>query len=143
MYCNIYFTFFCVFIQLHSCLHSKLTVQYSVFGAMATAGGIAGSFVNGKLADVIGRRGVRFFGHPFLYIFICVSLSSQTAFHNKKDLLLSQNFHGSYSWCCNADIVDLWDIQHCRVACYSIRKGVSYSFSSPQRCCMHVLNLWK
>ena len=44
---------------------TNLTVQYSVFGSILTAGGIVGALVNGKLADVIGRRGVRFFGHPF------------------------------------------------------------------------------
>ncbi|XP_065618556.1 sugar transporter ESL1 isoform X3 [Quercus suber] len=38
---------------------------YSVFGAMATAGGIVGSFVNGKLADVIGRRGTLWFSEIF------------------------------------------------------------------------------
>ncbi|XP_030960056.1 sugar transporter ESL1-like isoform X3 [Quercus lobata] len=38
---------------------------YSVFGAMATAGGIAGSFVNGKLADVIGRRGTLWISEIF------------------------------------------------------------------------------
>ena len=40
-------------------------MQYSVFGSIMTAGGIVGALVNGKFADVIGRRGVRFFGHPF------------------------------------------------------------------------------
>ena len=40
-------------------------MQYSVFGSILTAGGIVGALVNGKLADVIGRRGVRIFGHPF------------------------------------------------------------------------------
>ena len=44
---------------------TNLTVQYSVFGSILTAGGIEGALVNGKLADVIGRRGVRIFGHPF------------------------------------------------------------------------------
>lgn len=41
-------------------------MQYSVFGSLMTAGGIAGALVNGKIADVIGRRGVRFFGHPLV-----------------------------------------------------------------------------
>ncbi|KAM3704970.1 hypothetical protein ACJW31_03G046300 [Castanea mollissima] len=31
---------------------------YSVFGSILTAGGIVGALVNGKLADVIGRRGI-------------------------------------------------------------------------------------
>ncbi|KAK0598086.1 hypothetical protein LWI29_031545 [Acer saccharum] len=30
---------------------------YSVFGSMITAGGVLGSLVNGKIADLIGRRG--------------------------------------------------------------------------------------
>ena len=60
-------------------------MQYSVFGSILTAGGIVGALVNGKLADVIGRRGVRIFGHPFQYL-----LSRHTAFHNQKALSLYQ-----------------------------------------------------
>lgn len=35
-------------------------VQYSVFGSMMTVGGMLGGLVNGKLADLTGRKAVRF-----------------------------------------------------------------------------------
>ncbi|KAF3944872.1 hypothetical protein CMV_028699 [Castanea mollissima] len=38
---------------------------YSVFGSILTAGGIVGALVNGKLADVIGRRGTLWFSEIF------------------------------------------------------------------------------
>jgi hypothetical protein len=60
-------------------------VQFSVFGSILTAGGIVGALVNGTIADFIGRRGVRFLGHPFF-----ISLSRHTAFHQQQALLLSQ-----------------------------------------------------
>ncbi|KAK7831485.1 sugar transporter erd6-like 3 [Quercus suber] len=38
---------------------------YSVFGSILTGGGIVGALVNGKLADVIGRRGTVWFSEIF------------------------------------------------------------------------------
>lgn len=32
--------------------------QYSVFGSIVTVGGMIGALVNGKLADLLGRRAV-------------------------------------------------------------------------------------
>lgn len=77
-----YFTYFCV---LFTCFtFPQLTVQYSVFGSLMTAGGIAGALVNGKIADVIGRRGVRFFGHPLvLFITLCRAFQNQKLYSIK------------------------------------------------------------
>jgi MFS family permease len=36
-------------------------LQYSVFGSTLTIGGVIGGLLNGKIADIIGRRGVSFF----------------------------------------------------------------------------------
>ncbi|TXG69114.1 hypothetical protein EZV62_004049 [Acer yangbiense] len=38
---------------------------YSVFGSMITAGGVLGSLVNGKIADLIGRRGAMWLSDLF------------------------------------------------------------------------------
>ncbi|XP_030960059.1 sugar transporter ERD6-like 5 isoform X2 [Quercus lobata] len=48
-------------------LCGSLTIgcSYSVFGSILTAGGIVGALVNGKLADVIGRRGTLWFSEIF------------------------------------------------------------------------------
>lgn len=35
-------------------------MQYSVFGSIMTVGGMIGALVNGKITDLIGRRGVSF-----------------------------------------------------------------------------------
>ncbi|KAM5561363.1 sugar transporter ESL1-like [Rosa sericea] len=43
-----------------------LTVEaYTVFGSIMTVGGVIGSLVNGKLADLIGRRGTMWFSAIF------------------------------------------------------------------------------
>ncbi|KAJ8760675.1 hypothetical protein K2173_017662 [Erythroxylum novogranatense] len=38
---------------------------YSLFGSLLTVGGVIGSFVNGKMADVIGRRGTMWVSELF------------------------------------------------------------------------------
>ena len=40
-------------------------VQYSVFGSILTIGGVIGGLISGKIADLIGRRGVSFFCHIY------------------------------------------------------------------------------
>ncbi|TXG69116.1 hypothetical protein EZV62_004051 [Acer yangbiense] len=41
---------------------------YSVFGSMITAGGVLGSLVNGKIADLIGRRGAMWLSELFCIV---------------------------------------------------------------------------
>lgn len=36
-----------------------LNLQYSLFGSISTIGAMLGAVVSGKLADLLGRRGVR------------------------------------------------------------------------------------
>ena len=35
-----------------------MIIQYSIFGSTMTIGGMIGSLVNGKMTDLVGRRGV-------------------------------------------------------------------------------------
>jgi hypothetical protein len=73
--------------MFHACLlcQTFYITSNSFSGSILTAGGIEGALVDGKIADVIGRRAVRFFWSPF-----SISLISHTTFHNEKALLLSQ-----------------------------------------------------
>ena len=117
--CNLFHIFLCIIYFLAFSLN--LTVQFSVFGSILTAGGIVGALVNGTIADFIGRRGVRFLGHPFfLYLWAGILL-----FISNK-LYYFLKFQWMFSWYHNADIVVLWDILYCRVACYSICKGFCF-----------------
>ena len=38
-------------------------LQYSVFGSIMTIGGVIGGLISGRMANLIGRRGVHFFCH--------------------------------------------------------------------------------
>lgn len=43
-----------------------LYMQYSVFGSIMTVGAILGAVMSGKIADLVGRRGVSLsFSHAF------------------------------------------------------------------------------
>ncbi|GLT95023.1 hypothetical protein SLE2022_127290 [Rubroshorea leprosula] len=44
------------------------TAAYSVFGSILTVGGIIGSLINGKVADLIGRRGTMWLSELFCII---------------------------------------------------------------------------
>ena len=46
-------------------LNCFFLVQYSVFGSILTIGGVIGGLISGKMADLIGRRGVSFFCHIY------------------------------------------------------------------------------
>ena len=54
------FNFHCQSILLFTLLFSYM-VQYSFFGSVLTIGGVIGGLISGKIADLIGRRGVSFF----------------------------------------------------------------------------------
>ncbi|GLT38345.1 hypothetical protein SLA2020_126010 [Shorea laevis] len=44
------------------------TAAYSVFGSLLTVGGIIGSLINGKVADLIGRRGTMWLSELFCIV---------------------------------------------------------------------------
>ncbi|KAM3705004.1 hypothetical protein ACB098_03G047200 [Castanea mollissima] len=43
------------------------TASYSVFGSILTIGGVIGGLINGKMADLIGRRGAMCFSDLFIF----------------------------------------------------------------------------
>lgn len=46
-------------------------MQYSIFGSILTIGGMIGAVMSGKIADLIGRRGVS----PFVSISMSIGLA--------------------------------------------------------------------
>lgn len=47
------------------------TAEYSIFGSILTIGGMIGAVMSGKIADLIGRRGVS----PFVSISMSIGLA--------------------------------------------------------------------
>lgn len=61
----------CIFAEQLSRLALSTTIQYSLFGSILSVGAIVGALWSGRLADLIGRRGVSF---TFFLFFINLSI---------------------------------------------------------------------